>query len=213
MGCCESDMYVRDDQFTRIPMEQQDGFVRRGPLPSAPRGIVAVDPYGNGAEYGQHSRTSSRGAAYRTASDPYDDRNDDEDTGYMARPAAQPYGNDDEDDRRSNNGSVRSLGANGGEYYNQGPVHRQGDDQYSTVIRSHNASRVNTPAAYNTPRRNSSFAGTPRTVGSRGGATSPRSSFYGDSDDELVLICADCGAEVFEFATPKKCPLTGKLHS
>ena len=32
------------------------------------------------------------------------------------------------------------------------------------------------------------------------------------SDDDLVMICADCGDEIDEGSTSAKCPRTGKLH-
>ena len=35
----------------------------------------------------------------------------------------------------------------------------------------------------------------------------------GEGDDELVLICSDCGAEILNATTPQRCSKTGKLHT
>jgi hypothetical protein len=157
MGCCESDMNVRDDQFHRVPLPYRGGDeFRRGPVP--PPNPV-------------------RGNFGRSATDVSD---------------ADPYNTGPASHREP--------------YHGEGTVYRQGTQTQSTVVRS----RPSTPRA---------GAGAGGGGGRQVSHTDPyhpphsaRSTQYED-DDEMVLICADCGAEVLEFGTPVKCPKTGKLHS
>lgn len=111
-------------------------------------------------------------------------------------------------------------------YYPRGPQHPPPPDDSCSVdphapFDPSSDQRREKPQLYSgvTPRsrsasRQSSAKSTPVRGGAQGrgppydaSALSPH-----ESDDDLVLICVDCGSEILDAVAGEVCPVTGKLH-
>lgn len=83
------------------------------------------------------------------------------------------------------------------------PQPRETQQPYQEERQPQYVQRVQTPRQAVTPRP----VGTPRRP-----EMVSNQSFASSNDEELVLVCADCGDEIIEGTTREVCPVSGKLH-
>lgn len=78
-------------------------------------------------------------------------------------------------------------------------VVRRGDETRSRIIATPRAGGSRAASRVNTPHNGTSYG--------------PPSGQPGDDEgEELVLVCADCLAEIMDSVAPARCPATGKMH-
>jgi hypothetical protein len=109
---------------------------------------------------------------------------------------------------------------------NKTVVYRQGNEQQSAILKT---PRGNTGRVGGTPKAGARVGGggTPRVSSSKHhlqnsndpyGSEDPHHQTQNDYDDddgdegEMILICADCYADVMDERCPRQCPVSGKMH-